>query len=385
MMKSRKYLLLGGMIGLLLFFGLVALQSARAQTGVTLNFDPAVVTATTCGNVEISLEVVGVPESNPLTGYHLEITFDQDVVEVVSVENGGFLQGDLLEEPTNDEGNDTGRLMWGVAQQAVGGENTPRIGDGSLIKIHLKAKVAGGSTTFVIDAENSMLVDWPDAFEVDFTVDGTSVVTTAGCAPTGMELFPEFVKENELAGTTVGSFSATDGDIDEIFTYSFVEDETYPENALFTIDGAVLKTAVIFDHEEKDTRLIKVCVTDSTGLTFERVFSIHIMDINEIPIIDPIGPQSVVEGDTLSFTAKATDPEGNPLIWSLGTGAPTGASIGAASGVFSWDTTGVVPGDYTFDICVSDGVYWVCETITVTVTAAPGPQLIGIYLPLIFR
>jgi len=347
----------GGMILLLLFFGLAGSQNARAQEGVSLSFDPAAVTATTCGNVEISLEVVGVPESKPLTAYHLEITFDQTVVEVVSVENGGFLLGDLVEEPTNTESNDTGRLMWGVAQQAVGGENTPRIGDGSLIKIHLKAKVAGGSTTFEIDAENSMLVDWPDAFEVEFSVGGSSVVTTAGCAPTALELLPKFVKENELAGTIVGSFSTTDGDIGETFTYSFVEGETYPENALFTIDGAVLKTAVIFDHEEKDTRLIKVRVTDSTGLTFERAFSIHIMDINEIPIIDPIGPQSVVEGDTLSFTAQATDPEGATLSWSLGVGAPTGASIGAASGVFSWDTTGVVPGDYTFDICVSDGVY----------------------------
>jgi len=385
MTKRRNYLLIGGMIGLMMFFGLAASQSARAQEGVTLSFDLTEVTATTCGNVEISLEVVGVPETNPLTGYHLEVTFDQSVVEVISVENGGFLQGDLLEEPTNDEGNDTGRLIWGVAQQAIDGVNTPHSGNGSLIKITLKAKVAGGSTTFEIDAEKSMLVDWPDAFEVDFTVGGTSVVTTVGCAPTGMELFPQFVKENELAGTTVGSFSATDGDIGETFTYSFVEDVTYPDNALFTIDGAVLKTAVIFDHEEEDTRLIKVRVTDSTGLTFERAFSIHIMDINEIPIINPIGPQSVVEGDTLSFTAQATDPEGATLSWSLGVGAPTGASIGAESGVFSWDTTGVVPGDYTFDICVSDGVYWVCETITVTVAAAPGPQLIGIYLPLIFR
>lgn len=51
------------------------------------------------------------PESNPLTTYHLEVTFDQSVVEVVSVENGGFLQGDLRHELSNDEGNQTGRLI----------------------------------------------------------------------------------------------------------------------------------------------------------------------------------------------------------------------------------------------------------------------------------
>lgn len=385
MTKGKKNMLLSGMIALLLVFGMVGFQGARAQTGVSLSFDPAAVTATTCGTVEISLNVVGVPESNPLTAYHLEVTFDQSVVEVVSVENGGFLQGDLLEEPTNDEGNETGRLIWGAAQQAVGGVNTPHSGNGSLIRITLKAKVAGGSTTFVIDAENSMLIDWPDAFEVGFTVGGDSVVTTVGCAPTGLELSPDSVKENELAGTIVGNFSATDEDVDETFAYSFIEDGTYPDNALFTIDGAVLKTAVIFDHEEDDIRLIKVRVTDSTGLTYEKELPVNIVDINEIPIIEPIGLMTVVENETLTFTAMATDPEGAALTWSLGEGAPSGASIDPVTGAFSWDTTGFALGDYRFDICVSDGVYLVCETITVRIEATPDPLPIKIYLPLICR
>lgn len=91
----------------------------------------------------------------------------------------------------------------------------PHSGDGSLIKITLEAKVAGGSTKFVVDAENSMLVDWPDAFEVDFTVVGDREVATAGCAPTGLEHYPDSVNENEIIGTTVGSFIATDADAEE--------------------------------------------------------------------------------------------------------------------------------------------------------------------------
>ena len=385
MTKSKKNMLLSGMMALLLVFGLAVFQGAHAQEGVTLSFDPAEVTATTCGNVEILLNVSGVPDSNPLTVYHLEVTFDQTLVEVVSVENGGFLQGDLLEETTNDEGNGSGRLIWGIAQQAAGGINIPQSGDGSLIKITLKAKVAGGSTSFAVDAENSLLIDWPDAFEVGFTVGGDGEVTTAGCAPTGLELTPDFVKENELAGTTVGSFSATDEDLDETFTYSFVEDATYPDNALFTIEGAVLKTAVIFDHEEDDIRLIKVRVTDSDGLTYDKEFPVYIVDINEIPIIDPIGLLTVVEDETLTFTAVATDPEGATLTWSLGASAPTGASIDPLTGAFSWDTTGFALGDYRFDICVSDGVYLVCETITVRIEAKPDPLPIKIYLPLIYK
>lgn len=193
------------------------------------------------------------------------------------------------------------------------------------------------------------------------------------------------MKENELAGTIVGSFSATDGDSGETFTYSFIEDGTYPDNALFTIDGGMLKTAVIFDHEEDDTRLIKVRVTDSTGLTYDREFNISIVDINEAPIIDPIGLRTVVENETLSFTATATDPEEDALTWSLGAGAPVGATIDPATGAFSWDTTGFALGDYSFEVCASDGVYLVCESITVTIEAAPDPQPIKIYLPLISK
>jgi hypothetical protein len=118
------------------------------------------------------------------------------------------------------------------------------------------------------------------------------------------------VNENEIVGTTVGSFSATDGNIDETFTYSFIEDETYPDNTLFSIDDAMLKTSVVFDHEEDDIRLIKVGVTNTIGLTYDKEFPTDILDINEVPIIDPIEPQTVVTNETLTFTAMATDPEG---------------------------------------------------------------------------
>jgi len=175
------------------------------------------------------------------------------------------------------------------------------------------------------------------------------------------------------------------GILTKTFTYSFIEDETYPDNTLFSIDNAMLKTAVVFDHEEDDIRLIKVRVTDTIGLTYDKELPIDILDINEVPIIDPIEPQTVVPNETLTFTAMATDPEGAALSWSLGEGAPSGASIDPLTGAFSWDTTGFELGEYRFDICVSDGVYLVCETVTVMVKPIPDPLPIKFYLPIIFR
>src|SRR5262249_6619632 len=56
---------------------------------------------------------------------------------------------------------------------------------------------------------------------------------------------------------------------------------------------------------------------------------------NSPPVLDPIGNQTVNEGDTLNFTAHATDPDLDSITYSLGPGAPAGASINANSGLFS--------------------------------------------------
>ena len=72
----------------------------------------------------------------------------------------------------------------------------------------------------------------------------------------------------------------------------------------------------------------------------------------------------------LTFTAHASDADLpiQALSYSL-VGAPTGATIDAETGEFSWrpdETEG--PGEYTFDVCVTDSYSGQdCETITVVV------------------
>ena len=53
-----------------------------------------------------------------------------------------------------------------------------------------------------------------------------------------------------------------------------------------------------------------------------------------------IGNKSVNEGSLLTFTATATDADaGQTRTFSLDAGAPTGATINATTGVFSWTPT----------------------------------------------
>src|SRR5690606_667490 len=68
-------------------------------------------------------------------------------------------------------------------------------------------------------------------------------------------------------------------------------------------------------------------------------------------------------------TAVATDADlpANTLTYSL-VETPTGASINAVTGVFTWTPTEAQgPGNYTFKVRVSDGTLTDEEEITVTV------------------
>jgi hypothetical protein len=84
---------------------------------------------------------------------------------------------------------------------------------------------------------------------------------------------------------------------------------------------------------------------------------------NTAPTLAPIGSKTVHQGQTLTFTAGATDADSpaQTLTFSLDPGGPAGAAINAASGVFTWPTTGV-PATST-------------NTVTVRVTDNGAPPL----------
>jgi len=92
---------------------------------------------------------------------------------------------------------------------------------------------------------------------------------------------------------------------------------------------------------------------------------------NQPPVLGAIGDRNLDEGQTLSFTATATDPDaGQAMNYSL-LGAPAGAAIQTVTGAFSWSTSEADgPGTYAFSVRVTDdGVpaRYDSETITVTV------------------
>lgn len=66
-------------------------------------------------------------------------------------------------------------------------------------------------------------------------------------------------------------------------------------------------------------------------------YDINFGSANQAPVLSTIGNQSVDEGSLLSFTATANDPNiGDQLTFTLGAGAPAGASIHPTTGLFTW-------------------------------------------------
>ncbi|MBX7168376.1 MAG: NF038122 family metalloprotease [Pirellulales bacterium] len=100
---------------------------------------------------------------------------------------------------------------------------------------------------------------------------------------------------------------------------------------------------------------------------------------NQPPVLDPIGNQTIAEGALLTFTASATEPDGQSLSFSLGPGAPVGAVIDPVTGVFTWTPTDDVPSPVSIQVIVSDNgvpVLSDSETISVTVqNVAPAASI----------
>ena len=100
-------------------------------------------------------------------------------------------------------------------------------------------------------------------------------------APTDIGLTPSIIPENSAVDTVVGTFSTTDVDSGDIFTYSLVAGEKDVDNASFNISGNSLRTSARFDFETKSSYNVRVRATDSANNTFEKAFTIRVEDLPE--------------------------------------------------------------------------------------------------------
>lgn len=91
---------------------------------------------------------------------------------------------------------------------------------------------------------------------------------------------------------------------------------------------------------------------------------------NNPPVLDPIGDQSVDEGDTLTFTVTASDPDNDTLTFNS-PNLPQGATLDTTTGEFKWIPDYDDAGTYLVTFTVSDCSLTDSKDITITVEDEP--------------
>ncbi|MCA9120825.1 MAG: alpha/beta fold hydrolase [Planctomycetales bacterium] len=183
--------------------------------------------------------------------------------------------------------------------------------------------------------------------------DFETIVVTVGevnVAPVLGAIGNKSINESSLLTFTA---SATDADL-PANTLTFSLDAGAPSGASIHPQTGVF-TWTPTEAQGPGTYNITVRVTDNgtPNLDDFETIEVTVGEVNVAPELASLGNKSVNEGSLLTFTASATDADApaNTLTFSLDAGAPSGASIDASSGVFTW-TPSEAQGPATYNITV---------------------------------
>jgi cold shock CspA family protein len=234
------------------------------------------------------------------------------------------------------------------------------------------------------------------------TQDGTHtfdiVVTDSGSpAFSDFETITVTVNETNVAPSLAHPGNQTSGEGDPVTLPLTATDPDVPVNTLrysavrlptgLTIDPAsgLISGTVDPIAGLGSPYVVDVTVTDdgNPALQDQVSFVWIVTDTNRSPTLDPVGDKSGTEQAVLSFTATASDPDGDGWAFSLADGAtgsvPAGAAI-SPTGDFTWIPAEIQHGVHTFDVVVTDnGIPTLSdsETITVTVTESNQPPVLN--------
>lgn len=119
-------------------------------------------------------------------------------------------------------------------------------------------------------------------------------------------------------------------------------------------------------------------VTDDEGAIANQSFTIVVANVNDAPILAPIGSRQVDENASLTFTVSAADPDGTtPII--TANNLPAGASFNGST--FSWTPGFGEAGNYTVQFVASDGVLTDSEDVIITVGDVNRPPVLALIGP----
>lgn len=173
------------------------------------------------------------------------------------------------------------------------------------------------------------------------------------------------------------TFTVTASDIDgDPLTYTWYVDgvgQVDSNKTTFTI-------SVPITEELARSVVVRVEVTDPAGASDESSWTVNIENTNLAPTISITAPTASTEfstEDDITFSATASDPDGDTLTYSW-----TSDLVGAAIGDQQTFTGRLPAGTHTIRVVVSDGTTTNAATVSIVVKApptegGPGPDALG--------
>ncbi len=117
-------------------------------------------------------------------------------------------------------------------------------------------------------------------------------VTNVNEAPNDLSLSANTIPENAGKNAVVGTWSASDPDAGNTFTYRLAAGEGDADNAKFNISGNKLRATSSLDFETQSSYEVRVRVTDQGKLSFEKNYTISLVNLPELVSVTINGADS---------------------------------------------------------------------------------------------
>ncbi len=272
--------------------------------------------------------------------------------------------GDTLEirvvgtDPTDPDGGPLHLTAVGLPQNATFVDSGGGIG--GFVFMPDYSQVGLDTVTFYCTDEGNPALSGHEAVEI-------TVTEGANRPPVLDPIGYKLVNEGDTLEFRVHA-SDPDGTTPQLYT-----SQPLPGNAAF-VDSGNGAGSFLFapDYTQSGIHEVTFYATDGDLVDYEQVLIQVVEAGNQAPVLDSIGPQSVIEGDSLILTIRATDPEDDSLVLSVDS-LPTGASFadsGDGTGLFKFFPAYVQAGIYNIVFSASDGESADSEVVEITVIEA---------------